>query len=320
MSDSRIHTAIDTLVDLMESAPPIGGWVLDYEAAQQHVDAQAMTSITTPILIFDAEEWTEAARSSNRRLERYMIRVVLGARINKLTDPVIDQLDRLSEQLRDWFGDREFTGGRILTIEQPEIVDRSQLRTPGVYVTSFEIEVELLAGTAAAPISIIPPALLTAARLAVWEAIENWTWPEGFEWQRLFKSDADAEELLLRGKPSLGELPALAVDWQPFTAEDVLNILQKIPAVIRLQAWLPASSLTLAETIGQELLAAVCRSKPEESSVTYVRQAIGHLPRPLGPCLIQGVSLPGADDRKVLQVTLSIGLPIYLDLYHAGSP
>lgn len=319
---ARINAALDALLlqlVAMDHAPA-DGWEMAFNVDRQHLDTYSFTGMSTPVMVFDAEDWEEVGRTTDRSLEYYTVRVALGCRVARTQDPLIDQLDRLAQQLRDWLTDRVVAGGRILDIEQTEMVNREQLRSPGVYVAQFALTIELLAGTPAEPFEITPAALLTQARLAVWAAIENWDWPAGFEWQRLFKSDADTEELLLREKPALDELPALAVDWQPFTTEDVLNILQKIPAVIRLRAWLPAGSLGLAETISQELLMAVCRSTPEGGTVSYVRAAIGHLPRPLGPCLIQSISLPGREDRKAIQITLSIGLPIYLDLYHAGSP
>ncbi|QDV30115.1 hypothetical protein Spb1_20430 [Planctopirus ephydatiae] len=319
---ARINAALDALLLQLVAAEnaPAGGWEMAFHVDRQHLDTYTFTGIGTPVIVFDAEDWEEVGRTTDRSLEYYTVRVGLGCRIAGEKDPLIDRLDRLAQQLRDWLTDHVVTGGRILDIEQTELVDRESLRNPGVYLTNFTLTVELLAGTPAAPIEITPEALLTKARLAVWAAIENWNWPAGFAWQRLFQSDADAEELLLRGGPSLAELPAIAVEWaQPFTVEQILNVLQKCPFSIRISLWLPAGSLTLAESLGDQLLQAICRSAPEGSSVPYVRKVTGHLPEPLGPFQITGVILPGEPSRKALKVSLTLVLPVYLDYFHGGS-
>lgn len=198
---ARINAALDALLLQLVAAEnaPAGGWEMAFHVDRQHLDTYTFTGIGTPVIVFDAEDWEEVGRTTDRSLEYYTVRVGLGCRIAGEKDPLIDRLDRLAQQLRDWLTDHVVTGGRILDIEQTELVDRESLRNPGVYLTNFTLTVELLAGTPAAPIEITPEALLTKARLAVWAAIENWNWPAGFAWQRLFQSDADAEELLLRG-------------------------------------------------------------------------------------------------------------------------
>lgn len=323
-ADSRINASIDALLVQMVAsvnAPP-EGWELLFDVKRQHADAQQLAMITRPTILFDPENWQEVRRSSNRQIEHYVVRVVLAVKVTKATDPLIDSMDRLAEQLRDWFAARPVMGGRILDVEQPAIVDRESIRTPCVYVTNFALSVELLAGwPMLAPVLPDPASLFTQARRAVWDAIENWTWPEEFEWKRLFKSDTDTEELLLREAPSLAELPAISLEWsQPFSVEQILNVLQKCPASLRISLWLPAGSLTLAEYLGDQLMQAVCRCTPEGSTVPYVRKVTGHLPEPLGPFQISGVNLPGEPaGRKALKVTLTIVLPIYLDYFHGGN-
>lgn len=158
---------------------------------------------------------------------------------------------------------------------------------------------------------------LTLARLAVWDAINHWNWPEGFAWVRKYQSDADTAEMLLRG-PAPHELPAIAVAWGEMTVQEFLNTQQRQLSPITISMWFRGDQLSIAELISDQILKCICQSTPEGGTVTYIRQVIGRLPRPLGPLRLSAVTLD-SHNVKAWRLDARVGLEIQTDLYHAGA-
>ncbi len=158
---------------------------------------------------------------------------------------------------------------------------------------------------------------LTEARLAVWQAINHWSWPEEFEWAKKYESDAHTAEMMLRG-PAPHQLPAIALAWANLTVEEVANLIQHQISPLQISMWFAADQLSVAEEISDQILKCICQSAPEGSSVTYIRQAIGYAPRPLGPMTLKAVKL-GESDVMAWRLDAAIGLRISTDFYHAGS-
>lgn len=154
---------------------------------------------------------------------------------------------------------------------------------------------------------------LTTARLAVWQAIDNWTWPMGFVWAKKYQSDEDTAEMMLRG-PAPHQFPAISVAWAQMTVEEYLNVIGQQNSPIRVSCWFAADQLSVAETIVEQIVQCVLKSTPDGSTVPYVRKAIGYPPVPIGPLILQSVAL-GNSGVMSWKLEATFGLRINTDLY-----
>ncbi|ADG67945.1 hypothetical protein Plim_2118 [Planctopirus limnophila DSM 3776] len=320
---TRYHALLEELQSALE---------LELAADQQleirvgHFDQDEATRLRgTKLLLISCDSVQTVAMSEDQRcdegvLQLQIVRNVNGANRDSLT---IEALDQFVESLKDSLPGSLFDSGRLLTLLPSPLVSPDLLRSPGIYLATILVSFQqfyTIEGVELPEITLPDPLpIVSRVRQAVWEAIDHWEWPEGFEWGRIFETDADVAELALRGGPAVDELPALSARWQVYQVQETMNRLEDLPLRLVLEAWLPVGWQTLAEVLADQLMRAVISSAPTNGAMPFVRAVIGHVPRPLGPVSITEKELPGPSGRLCLQVQVVLGLLSRTDLYHQGA-
>jgi hypothetical protein len=271
-------------------------------------------------IVIGFEASTLLGRTTHTRLEQFLIPVKVRARCDDGDQSRIGTLHAVTEQLRDLL--REYnsqaTGltARVEQILQPHPFDYPSSLTPGVFDHRFALDMDVMRTiTEAEAVDAADPLpILTETRLAIWDAIDNWSEfgaDPSSVWTRKFRDGGDIEELSLHD-PAEHELPAIAVTWGPTNPEWWVNVGQNWPQQMFVTFWLPAHQLDLAEERAVQLTRCLYQSSPAGSTVSYVRAATGRPPTK-NVITLEAVELGRAQQLKAWKGQLALTLTAVID-------
>jgi hypothetical protein len=224
----------------------------------------------------------------------------------------------VAERLRDLLVVFTTTGARVEQLLTPNPFDQSRA-LQGTFSHRLTLDMDILRtiATVTAP-AVSGTPLLTAARNAVWDAIDNWPAfaaapPIAAAWTRKFKTAEDIEELGLHD-PCAADLPAIAVTWGPTVADWWVNVQQQWGQQLFVTFWLPANWEQVAEWRLMQLTQAIYQSAPVETpTVSYVRRATGRPPSKNSPLSLELVSIGRSQQLKAWRGTIALTLTANFD-------
>lgn len=264
---------------------------------------------------------SEQARTSTRILEQVLVDVTLSAPQPKIDQDNRDDLHALAEQIRDICVGVTATGMRVEQLVSPNPLD-APAALQGLYQHRFQLDWDVLRTLA----TVAPPTvtdtgddmpILTKARGAVWDAINNWAPfaaddPVPAAWTRKYQSPEDLEELSLHD-PGHVDLPAIAVTWGPTATEWWVNTMQKWSQQLFVTFWLPANWEQVAEWRLMQLTQALYQSAPVDSTVSYIRRATGRPPAKNSPLSLELVALGRSQSLHAWRGTIALDLTANFD-------
>lgn len=158
--------------------------------------------------------------------------------------------------------------------------------------------------------------ILTDARNALWDAIDNWpglesestTTGRAFQQTFRFNDDSDLGSAI---QPALGDLPAVAILPVSSAPEWFTHELQQWPLLFEFRLWTADWSLPEAEALLEATIRAIYQAG-EIPGVSYVKATTGYHPRQLGPLTFE---FARAGDRgpKVTLARFTLGLRVMMD-------
>lgn len=157
--------------------------------------------------------------------------------------------------------------------------------------------------------------LLTDARRSVWDAIHNWQRTDNGEPLVFNKEFTFDEEMpnLEDITPSLADLPALSVFPSGVQAEWQLNQLQYWPYTLDFALWTQDWVVVEPETLFEQIIRALWKAHPVESTVTYVKRATGYFPVSFSPMTMQRARLEDIEGPKVILSNWSVVLRLNMN-------
>jgi hypothetical protein len=156
--------------------------------------------------------------------------------------------------------------------------------------------------------------ILTDARRAVWDSIDNWgPLRDVFKMKVAFDSNRLEGPHRPEGPTGVADLPAIAIVPSRVTPRWVTNQTQNHPYVLRVSYWTPDFLVDKAEELWDEIVKAVYRAhpNPEYPRDTYLKRATGiSMPIGFGPSTTTRVELNKVpafriDFDLVLKITVS---------------
>ena len=123
--------------------------------------------------------------------------------------------------------------------------------------------------------------MLTAARQAVWGAIDSWPALESL-FKRRFTFEDYPGRVTGRPKPTIGELPAIAIYPDTASTTWALNQSQDVRYPLRMEIWTREWDVREGERIWEEIIKALYQNLSPSSEA--VRRVIGF--SPLSPKLV----------------------------------
>lgn len=150
-------------------------------------------------------------------------------------------------------------------------------------------------------------AVLTEARRAVWQAIDNWPALSNAFAQKV-RYDRELS-MLDNVEPSISDLPAIAIAPVSNVPDWFLNRVQHWVYLLDLTIWTPDWVLEPAEDLLEKTMDALYRSRPNAASgPTYLET---YLPfKTLGTASIQAINLTESEGPQVMKTTITISLSI----------
>lgn len=268
---------------------------------------------------------SEQARTSTKILEQALVNVNLTYRYPDSQQSTLDVCHRAAQQMRDLLAGFYSCGARVEQILTPSPFDTQQA-LQGAFQHTLTLDMDIVRSIAASQppeIAVQPPLvtdvgesapILTQARKAVWDSIDNWA-PLKVPnvWRRKFKTDSDLEELSLH-EPGLAELPAIAVTWGPTAANWWTQTMQQWTQQLFVTFWMPANWQAVAEWRLMQLLQAFYKSAPEASpGVSYIRRATGRPPTKNSPVSLELVTLGRTQQLHAWRGQIALNLTTNFD-------
>lgn len=149
-------------------------------------------------------------------------------------------------------------------------------------------------------------AVLTAARLAVWQAIDNFPPlnPGGVSvFRHTYRYDSTPPNFQIEVGPALSEMPVLGVFPAHAIPEWWTSQIQAIPFALNLVVWTPEADLELAELLPEQLIYALHQSGPAPG---FVKRATGYYPTAVGPIQFQKTKLGAIRTLQTIVLRLQI--------------
>lgn len=264
----------------------------------------------------------ELARSSVLVLEQALIDVNLSRRYPNNDQNTLDQCHATAQQIRDLLSGFSTTGARVEQVLTPRPLDAQQA-LQGTFQHTLTLDMDGLRTIA----TVAPPAvtdtgdntpILTQARNAVWDSIDNWapfaaSGGTSAAWSRKFKSASDIEELSLH-EPGLADLPAIAVTWGPTSPSWWTQTMQQWTQQLFITCWLPANWESVAEWRLMQLMQALYKAATESSpNVSYIRRATGRPPTKNSPVSLELVPIGRAQQLHVWRGQIALNLTANFD-------
>lgn len=288
-------------------------------ARRGYQETQSQAAQKDATIWVSPDQWRELGRCGGLRLEQHLVNVrflhTQQVPDNAAVDVDVDLATKAREFLQDYVCQH---GGRVTGIIGPLTLDRSKLTFPGQSAIGLLLDCEILTGETADDADPEEPGLLTVARNAFWDAIDNWPALTDV-FQRKYKSSADFAELQLRD-PAPHELPAIAVYWGDIAPELKYQRADDWPMSLNLALWLPGDRHTFAETLAEDVFNALYQACPDDSTVSYIRAATGFPPKRVSKLTVQGVTLGRSQLIHALRVDVAFTLRSSKDPFGDGSP
>lgn len=243
-------------------------------------------------------------RTGSTILEQFLMPITIKSRYAVSDEPTLQGYHALSEYLHDNLATFHNSTMRVDQLLSPHPFDMPQAVGPGVYVSRFVLDMDVLRPVASITQDVTTPTkVLTSVRQAAWNALNNWgEWNSG-TWGRKFYQDSDLDELALHD-PGEFDLPALAITWGPTAPRYFVHTAQEWPATLNVVAWFPAHATTLAEYRAWQIVRAIYQSAPSASpTVSYIRAATGRIPEKDAPISLEAVELGRSGQMKALKLT-----------------
>ena len=142
-------------------------------------------------------------------------------------------------------------------------------------------------------------AVLTDARNAVWQAIDNWpALANAFA----LKLKHDAEMSLMQdGEPSISDFPCIAITPADVVPNWFTNQSQFWPYTLNIAIWTPDWKIALAEDLVEKVVSAIYQASATPGGVPYIKAATGYHPERIGPMTMQPARLRNTDDGEGTQ-------------------
>lgn len=260
----------------------------------------------------------ELARASTLVLDQGLVSVYLSYRHPDDDQTRLDACHQVAERLRDILGSWSANGARVEQLLTPNPFDQPAARQ-GSFEHRLTLDMDILRTVGeSSPAEVTDNPILTDARNAVWDAIDNWPafaadGDTPAAWTRKYKDPLDVAELSLHD-PGVADLPAIAVTWGPTTANWWTHQMQQWGQQLVVTFWLPADSEAVAEWRLMQLMQAVYQSAPVESpSVSYVRRATGRPPTKNSPLTLEMIALGRAQRLHAWRGQIALTLTTNLD-------
>lgn len=258
------------------------------------------------------EGWQEIGRCGGLSLELHTIDVrfqrTQQTPDNTAIDVDIDTANAVRGLLRDFVGQR---GGRVTNIRGPLTIDRAKLTFPGQSSIGLSLDCEILTGTPTADPDADEPCLLTTARNAAWDALDNWPSLQGTEespvFRRKYKTAADFAELQLRD-PAVHELPAIALYWGEIRPEWRNNRMQEWPLTLRYTMWFPGDRHGYVERVAVDTFDAIYKATRPDDSMPCIERTTGYPPRRVNELTVSSVVLGRAQRIYALRADVAFAL------------
>lgn len=153
-------------------------------------------------------------------------------------------------------------------------------------------------------------AVLTDARNAVWQAIDNWPALLGV-FKQSFRHEV--EMMLQEMEPSISDFPCIAVTPAEVVPSWFTNQAQQWPYTLNVAIWTPDWILAPAEQLIEDVVSAIYKASATVGGPTYIKAATGFHPERLGPMTLQPMKLNDSDDgdgTKAIRTSIAITLRI----------
>lgn len=110
--------------------------------------------------------------------------------------------------------------------------------------------------------------ILTSARQAVWEAIDNWDeLKDSIRRKYRFEDNSAVQKDL---NPTIGDLPALAIYPSPTPLEWVTNQQHRVGYTLGFQLWTKHWNLLEGEDLWEKIVRGIYQSRPSANERPYV--------------------------------------------------
>ena len=141
--------------------------------------------------------------------------------------------------------------------------------------------------------------ILTDARRAIWDSIDNWgSTRDLFRWKASFDSDRKEGAHRPQAPSGVGDFPAIMILPVRVTPRWVTNQTQDHPYVLRVSYWTAGTLIDKHEPIWDEIVTAIYRAHPNPAYPrdTYLKRATGtSMPIGFGPSSTSPVSVNGLE-------------------------
>lgn len=158
-------------------------------------------------------------------------------------------------------------------------------------------------------------AILTDARNAVWDAIDNWPALSGAFRQKIRFEPSQAGKLMMPAKdePSGVDFPAISVAPSAVNPVWLGNQVQFRPVSLSIQIWTSGwDSLPQNEQLWEDVVEAIYKAKPDGGGDTYIGSATAHGPYGFGNSRWVRVTFPNG--QKAWSHTFDVVLKIVTSL------
>lgn len=298
---TTIESAVKTFADGLDRGRTLQTRIVFDDSEQ----LAAQSSLTASI---SWVTWDVLGVCGRITLERHVCILTITRREHTAARQRIEEDYQLAQELREHLTGLNATTGRIVDITGPDPFDPTTLTTPGQSKIVLTLDCDILRGRSENQewLFVADQPLLTTARIAAWNAIQNYPELAG-EFTRCFKTDDDLAEIQLRD-PSPSELTAIALYWEPISPNWQTNRNTIWPIALTATVWLPGHELTKAERLAEYVIDAFYRATPPGQTAAYIHTATGSFPQRTGPIKIQSVELGRAKNVRALRVDTSFVL------------
>ena len=149
-------------------------------------------------------------------------------------------------------------------------------------------------------------AVLTSARLAVWQAIDNFPLlsPGGKSvFARTYRYESTPPNFQIEIGPALTEMPAIGIFPSHALPEWFTSQIQTMPFSLNVVIWTPEADIELAEKLPEQVIYALHQSGPAPG---FVKRATGFYPIANGPIQFAKTKLGAIRTQQTVVLRLQI--------------
>lgn len=160
--------------------------------------------------------------------------------------------------------------------------------------------------------------ILTAARLSLWAAIDNWPDLANPAFRSKWKFETDIGQYWERiDKAGIADLPAIGIQPLAVQPQWVLNEMMEFTDAYTID--IRATKLSTCEDLVQKVWQAIYRSAAVATpTVSYVKAATGYHPKVMGPIQRAAIGMGEGGKLRVWQFQLTVALRLRQDPFAAS--